>query len=159
MDLRGCSLPSPTYTVMPCPDALDSVRGYLNLNPQFPTVTDLLGLDASFSNVWLGPVISQIDCPGTPGPCQIDISGETLRAYMKVTHLLNPPQWIQGYYSLDVSAGKYYRRSRKKLDDPWNQAYIDALACHVVGRLYADGLSPHFNAFYGAFTATAAKYS
>jgi hypothetical protein len=71
---------------------------------------------------------------------------------MKTTHLLNPIQWIKGFY------GKRDRLNRK-LADPWNQAYIDAVTCYLVGRLQSQGVSPHFNAFYGAFTATAAKYS
>lgn len=151
MDLRGCKLPKPSIQVEPLPPALQCVRGYSNLSTAFPTLKDLLDL-SDVSNAWLGSVIDRIDCSGAPGSCLLAQGGNEIRAYMKTTHLLNPIQWIKGHY------GKGDRRERK-LTDPWNQAYIDTVACFLVGRLHSQGVSPHFNAFYGAFTATAAKYS
>ena len=151
MDLRGCSLPKPSYTVAPLPATLAEVQGYSKLSTVFPAVTEMLELQDA-SSVWLAPVIDRIDCSGAPGSCRLTISGEEVQAYMKTTHLLNPIQWIKGFY------GKADRLNRK-LADPWNQAYIDAVSCYLVGRLQSQGVSPHFNAFYGAFTATAAKYS
>jgi hypothetical protein len=141
----------PSYTVGPLPTGLSQVQGYSRLSTTFPTVKEMLDLQDA-SNIWLAPVIDRIDCSGTPGPCRITVSGEELRVYMKTTHLLNPIQWMKGYY------GKANRLNRK-IADPWNQAYIDAVSCYLVGSLYSRGLSPHFNRFYGAFTATAAKYS
>jgi len=150
MDLRGCNLPKPSYQIEPLPRELHSVQGYSNLNTVFPTVNEILDLQDA-SNVWLAPVIDRIDCSGQPGSCAITVSGETVRAYMKTTHLLNPIQWIKGFDKAD--------RLNRKLSDPWNQAYIDAVSCYLVGRLYSQKVSPHFNAFYGAFTAKAATYS
>lgn len=151
MDLRGCNLPKPSYTVEPLPPALTEVQGYSNLSTVFPTVKSLLDLQ-DVSSVWLASVIDRIDCSGKPGSCNLVVNGKPIQAYMKTTHLLNPIQWIKGYY------GKAGRLDRK-LADPWNQAYIDAVTCYLVGRLHAQGASPHFNAFYGAFTAKASTYS
>lgn len=151
MDLRGCNLPKPSYTVEPLPAGLAAIEGYSKLSTVFPALRDMLELQDA-SSVWLASVIDRIDCSGAPGSCRVTVGGETVKAYMKTTHLLNPIQWIKGYY------GKAGRLDRK-LADPWNQAYIDAVTCYLVGRLQSQEVSPHFNTFYGAFTAEAATYS
>ena len=116
--------------------------------------------------------IKSIDCSGTAGPCKVsllenkDISGspvKTLSAYLKVTHLLDPIQWIHGCYSLPKETGlpwhhKAWLKTWQKLQDPGNQAYIEAIASYAVGRLCEGGASPHFNTFYGAFCARADTY-
>jgi len=84
-------------------------------------------------------------------------------AFLKVTHLLDPVQWIRGQYSLPKEAGlpwhhKGWLRAWQKLQDPGNQAYIDTVCSYAVGRLREEGISPHFNTFYGAFCARANKY-
>jgi hypothetical protein len=108
--------------------------------------------------------ITGIDCSGGPGPCTIQIGDTQKRAYMKVTHRLDPIQWIRGKYSLPGNAvapkhKKTWKTTSKKLSDPWNQAYIDTIASYAVSRLRKAGLSPHFNEFYSAFTASANTYS
>jgi hypothetical protein len=51
------------------------------------------------------------------------------------------------------------KRLKKKLDDPWNQAYVETVASYVLGKLKEQNRSPHFNLFYGAYTSIADKYS
>ena len=163
MELRGCRLPEPTADSGPMPESLLAVKGYKNLSTYFPGLNDLLQLTEKPSGeIWLGtyPTIQAIDCSG-PGPCNIRFGGEERRVYMKVTHCLDPVRWIQGEYGIPGKPikSRVEKRSAKKLADPWNQAYIDAVACYVFGRLRKEEASPHFNNFYGAFKAVADTYS
>ena len=74
-------------------------------------------------------------------------------AYVKVTHLLDPVRWMQGKYPAVPQD-----TTTQKLQDPCNQAYVEAVASYALGRLAEGGASPHFNAFYGAFCANADIY-
>ncbi len=112
-----------------------------------------------------------IDCSGTAGACTLtlvpnaDTNGESTKspAFLKVTHLLDPIQWIRGRYCLPKETGlpwfhKRWLRAWQKLQDPSNQAYVEAIAAYALGRLREEDASPHFNHFYGAFCARANKY-
>jgi hypothetical protein len=49
-------------------------------------------------------------------------------------------------------------RKEKKLTNPMNQAYVDALASYLLGQLVERNLSPHFCLFYGGYQAIAETY-
>jgi len=119
--------------------------------------------------------VAGLDSSGCAGPCTVDLvpntdcSGSTVAeatktpAYLKVTHLLDPIHWMQGKYSLpdekaETSKSKFLKSTMKKLQDPWNQAYVESIASYALGRLREEDLSPHFNMFYGAFCARADTY-
>ena len=126
MELRGCRLPEPTADSGPMPSNLLAVKGYTGLSTYFPGLNDLLQLTEKPSGeIWLGtyPTIETIDCSG-PGPCNIRFGGKEQRAYMKVTHCLDPIRWIQGEYGIpgEPIKSRVEKRSAKKLADPWNQA-------------------------------------
>ena len=114
-----------------------------------------------------------MDLSGGTGGCNVRIqrnsSGvatgapQTRRVFLKVTHLLDPIHWIRGEYSLPSDAAlpgnqKTWATAWKKLHDPWNQAYIESVASYALGRLAEEGVTPHFNSFYGSFCAKAATY-
>lgn len=116
--------------------------------------------------------ITGIDISGTSGPCSLkliknDISGsgevKQHNAYLKVTHLLDPVRWMKGRYTLPNKNGlpwhaKTWGSACKKIQDSWNQAYVETIASYALGRLREEGVSPHFNEFYGAFCARADTY-
>jgi hypothetical protein len=96
-----------------------------------------------------------------------DVSGveqlEDTPVFLKVAHLLDPIQWIQGEYALPKESGlpwhpRGLQKTWQKLQDPGNQAYIDTICSYAVGRIRENDISPHFNLFYGAFCARASKY-
>ena len=87
----------------------------------------------------------------------------TDEVYVKVVHLLNPDDWIQGNYSFTKDT------SMPGLTDGWgnvvdklqcdeNQAYVDTIAAATLSQLREQNLSPHFVKFYGAVCAKADKY-
>jgi hypothetical protein len=173
--LRGIQLPTPKFWTGPLSEELLRVNGYKTLQTFFPTLTKVFRLAKwnSTEEIWMDTHwrIQSIDCSGTSGPCTVnvkrnsDVSGAYIvqDAFLKVTHLLDPIQWIRGQYSLPKEAGlpwhhKGWLRAWQKLQDPGNQAYIDGVCSYAVGRLREEGISPHFNTFYGAFCARATKY-
>jgi hypothetical protein len=87
-----------------------------------------------------------------------DISG-----FCKITHLLDPVRWIQGKYEVGrvgpVWSEEYWGSTAwQKLQDPMNQAYVEALAAFCLGKLREEDLSPHFHHFYGAYFCIGDKY-
>jgi hypothetical protein len=172
-------LPSPRFRQAPLPKELCSVRGFHSLQTFFPTLSSLYNLKGKHKeSVWLDSKwrIRGIDISGTSGPCflklvpNVDVSGDmspsetrSQSAYMKVTHLLDPIRWMKGKYSLPKQNGlpwdtQTWAPAWTKLQDSWNQAYVEAVASYALGRLRDEGISPHFNEFYGAFCARADIY-
>lgn len=178
--LRGAQLPVPKFRVGPLSKDLTEVKGYQNLQTFFPTLKKLFKLKSWKSDseeIWMDQRwrVFSIDCSGTSGSCSVllvpnsDLSDsevpplEFRKAFMKATHLLDPVQWIKGDYALPKQNGlpsnsKAHVKTVEKLQDPGNKAYIETIAAYAVGRLYEEDVSPHFNAFYGAFCATAGIY-
>ena len=169
-------LPTPRFRLAPLPKELTEVRGFNSLQTFFPTLAKLYRLNKHQANdVWFDSKwqINGIDISGTSGPCSLnlvlikDCSGtNTMKqhpAYLKVTHLLDPVRWMKGKYSLPKQNGlpwhnKTWTQAWTKLQDPCNQAYVEAVASYALGRLRDEGISPHFNEFYGAFCARADIY-
>ena len=177
--LRGCMLPAPCFRLAPLDSRLENVYGYRHLQTFFPGLSKLHKLSKKHSsNVWLDSKwrISAIDSSGCAGPCTVhlipntDSSGTPITgtpvatpAFLKVTHLLDPVEWMQGSYSLPKesglpSHGKSWKAAWNKLQDPWNQAYVESICSYALGRLREEDWSPHFNMFYGAFCARADTY-
>ena len=178
--LRGAPLPVPKFKVGPLSKDLTEVKGYQNLQTFFPTLKKLFKLKnwkSDSEEIWMDQRwrIFSIDCSGTSGPCSVLVIPNTdvpdsevpsvnyRKAFMKATHLLDPIQWIKGEYALPKQNGlptnnKAHAKTVEKLQDPGNKAYIETIAAYALGRLYEEDISPHFNAFYGAFCATAGIY-
>jgi len=88
-----------------------------------------------------------------------DISG-----FRKITHLLDPVRWLQGKYSIPKHAflpwhQESWEAAWNKLQDPMNQAYIEALAAYAFSRLREADISPHYHYFYGSLCGKADTYS
>jgi hypothetical protein len=88
-----------------------------------------------------------------------DISG-----FRKITHLLDPATWLQGKYSIPKQSilpghNETWGAMNQKLQDPMNQAYIEALATYCFSRLREGDYTPHFHKFYGAFCCVADTYA
>jgi len=138
----------------------------VNLNSNIGKVRD--------KEVWMDHTwkIVAMDLSGGTGVCNVKIQrntasnnepSESRRVFLKVTHLLDPIHWIRGEYSLPKDAAlpgnqRTWATAWKKLHEPCNQAYIESVASYVLGRLAEEGITPHFNHFYGSFCAKASTY-
>lgn len=176
-ELRGTQLPAPRFRIAPLADELRQVHGFTDLQTFFPTLSRIYRLSKHQSpHVWMDNQwrIIGLDISGTSGPCTLQLMSnregssqadtiETKRAFLKVTHLLDPIRWMKGRYSLPQHTGlpwhtRTWFTAMNKLQDPDNQAYVEAMASYALGRLREVGVSPHFNEFYGAFCARASVY-
>lgn len=177
-NLRGIQVPLPRFRIAEINKELTCVKGFNSLQTFFPTLSKLYRLTKhQMNNVWLDSKwrIVGLDISGTSGPCVLslipneDVSGnimpekKTHNAFLKVTHLLDPVRWMKGKYSLPKHTGlpwhnKTWANAWTKLQDSWNQAYVETIAAYALGRLRDENISPHFNEFYGAFCARADIY-
>lgn len=177
-ELRGMKLPPPRFRIAPLPEGLRKVRGFHSLQTFFPALSKLYRLSKTQSeDVWLDSRwrLASLDISGTSGPCMVgltsnvDCSSATIsvdhrrKAFLKVTHLLEPVRWMKGQYSLPKHSGlpwhsRTWTTAWHKLQDSWNQAYVETIATYALARLREEGASPHFNFFYGAFCARADTY-
>jgi len=149
-----------------------NVRGYSGIQTFFPTLTQLNPEIQNVSEeVWMDHAwrIAAVDISGERGVCSARIQqntgpSEARNVYLKVTHLLDPVHWIRGEYSLPKIVGlpgdqATWSKACSKIQDASNQAYVESVASYALGRLFEEGVTPHFNRFYGAFCANAAKYT
>lgn len=90
------------------------------------------------------------------GNCSVQfINKEIKPAFCKVSHLLDPIRSLQLFYN-NKERGDL--RKQRKLENPMNKAYVDALANYLLGQVTERGLSPHFCYFYGCYRGIASKY-
>ena len=165
-ELKGFTLKKPTYLSVPLSKTLEDLSGFHSPNTFYPGLSILTGvtLDPK-SPIWLehrkrvissGVALSN----SSSGRIQLTIENnvptqglevQDISGFRKITHLLDPVRWIQGKYDSDSI--------KEKLSDPMNQAYVEALAAYSLGKLREENISPHFHAFYGAFSAEADTYA
>lgn len=179
MDRRGFPIPTPNVLFHPISDELKTTPGFHNHQTYYPGLSLVCKLRAAPENdVWLDHkdrIVSAQPLAGNnnSGLCKFFIEKNTketgqdrkeILGFRKITHLLDPVQWIQGKYSLPRNQilpwhAETWGAAWKKLQDPMNQAYVEALACYGLGKLRELDYSPHFHTFYGAICAQADTYS
>jgi hypothetical protein len=168
--LRGMNVPMPKFLQEDIPEGVRGIYGYRNLQTFYPTLSKVFRLNKYQSArvaYNLPAKLIGVDCSGAQGFCRVTLEKdgalEEATVFMKVTHLLDPIRWMRGRYSLPQEAGlpghsKTWTSAWHKLQDPWNQAYVEALATYALSNLRTTDVSPHFNQFYGAYCARADMY-
>jgi hypothetical protein len=176
--LRGMDLPSPTILESPLSESLKNHEGFSDVQTFYPGLGLLCSLKrAPETDLWLNhshrirKVVSQETQTGS-GKVVLQIetneqeSGTNVRetlGFRKITHLLDPVRWIQGKYSFPKdSALPWHQESWEatwaKLQDPMNQAYVEAAASFLFSKVREADVSPHFHLFFGALCAKADAY-
>ena len=153
--LRGIKLPKPSFMKLNSID-FSKLQYYTDLKSTIPALKVLFDLQDAADNISLqNPfVIENIEILNNitiKGNCSLDIVHKNkiqkIESYLKVTHLLDPVQYIKGEASID------------RINNPTNQAYVETIASWMLSKLRYENVSPHFNLFYGAFSAKASKYN
>lgn len=179
--LKGSRVPPAGTVTAPISGSLQTLPGFQSLQTYYPGISIVTGAKrAQAQDIWFdhafrvtaaldsgktnrkssGPLSIRIERNGTePGVELQDISG-----FRKITHLLDPVRWIQGEYSLPKTpslpwCAASWGAAWKKLQDPMNQAYVEALATYAFSKLREQDFTPHFHHFYGAFCAIAEDYA
>jgi hypothetical protein len=152
---------------------------YLQRPP--PTVPDLPSLQTYFPSLEiLFPSLTE-HTKGSPtlaaSELVVDISGSvatvehlitkerrTTPFWVRMMHLVEPVDVMSGDYVLPLDGAlpafrAGWQRSLRKINDPYNEAYTDAVFACMASRLVETGLSPHFARFYGTFSGRAPSYS
>jgi hypothetical protein len=140
---------------------------YTNLQRYHPGVGvfDMPAKDTTMPSMW-----HIVDWKSGNLPvCKVDIcnnEGATVdaKAYVKITHILNPMLYLKGEYCAPGEhqflpvASDAWMETVHKLNSPNNQAYVDAACAYVVSRFRELDLMPHFPLYYGSMTGIAKKY-
>jgi len=87
----------------------------------------------------------------------------TVPTWIRMMHLVDPVDAMSGEMVLpeDGSLPSFrsaWQRTLRKLNDPYNEAYTDAVFACMASRLVETGRSPHFCRFYGTFNGRTPEY-
>jgi hypothetical protein len=152
---------------------------YLQRPP--PTVPELPSLQTYFPSLEiLFPSIAE-HTKGSPtlasSELVVEISGAVATVENLVTHeKRTTPFWVRMIHlvePVDVMSGDYvlpsdgalptfragWQRALRKINDPYNEAYTDAVFACMASRLVETERSPHFCRFYGTFAGRAPTYT
>lgn len=96
-----------------------------------------------------------------------DLQERTTRitpTWIRKMHILEPIQVLSGEYVMPLDGAlpgfrSSWQRTLRKLNDPYNEAYTDAVFACMASRLVETGRSPHFVRFYGTFNGRVPEYT
>lgn len=179
--LTGTPLPPAKTVLSPLSSELKNMPGFHDLQTYYPGLGIFSNMQKPISgDIWfdhmyrVAAVKVSGDSTKSSGPVTLRIeknkvdSGESVQdisGFRKITHLLDPVSWVQGKYSAPKNVHLPWQQAEgqttwsTKLQDPMNQAYVEALATYALSILRERDLSPHFHNFYGAFCAIADTYA
>jgi hypothetical protein len=85
------------------------------------------------------------------------------KVFVKIIHLLDPisvlhQEYMTPEHPLLPQGEKAWRHTLQKLHSPNNQAYVDAIANHILSRFRELDLTPHCTLSYGSITGVAQSY-
>ena len=87
----------------------------------------------------------------------------TTPTWVRTVHLVEPVDVMSGEVVIPTDGGLptyrgAWQRALRKLNDPYNEAYTDAIFACMASRLVETGRSPHFCRFYGTFNTRVPEY-
>ena len=177
--LKGSILPSPKVISSPLSSLCKNQEGFQELQTFYPGLGLVCNLKtAPEDDLWLDhqyrikEVFSQ-ETTKRSGKVSLRIERNShdtgkevqdISGFRKITHLLDPVRWLQGKYSMPKHSylpwhQETWEAAWNKLQDPMNQAYVEALATYALSKLREADVSPHFHLFYGALCGKADTYS
>ena len=90
-------------------------------------------------------------------------SGTSHPVFLKRAHLLDPTDMMSGAYLTPHEGGlpapsAPWQAALKKLNDPLNEAYVDALFALYANKMVTSGISPHWCRCFGTYAARIDTY-
>lgn len=87
----------------------------------------------------------------------------TVPIWCRIMHLVNPLDVMEGIMSLPEdgslpSTRDPWQRTLRKINDPFNEAYTDAVFACLASRMIETDISPHWCRFYGTFNGRIPEY-
>lgn len=121
----------------------------------------------NFKHCWMGipgAQISRIEREDTGYLASIVYNNDAKQPiFVKRIHLLDPMSAMEGEYVWPSDGAlsapsEPWRTALTKINDPLNEAYVDAVFAAVASRLVESGRSPHWCRSFGTFSARVEKY-
>lgn len=126
------------------------------------------GSYSAYTHTWIGisgESISRIERdPDSVFQASIHmVSGDVQPVFVKRIHLLDATAAMEGDYVWPIDGAlpapsDLWKRALAKINDPMNEAYVDALFACVANNIVSTGLSPHWCRSFGTMTARVDKY-
>jgi hypothetical protein len=176
--LKGSFVPAPKVVKSSLSQELHAIPGFTNLQTYHPGMGILCEMkQAPKEDLWLDHShrIISADYVSTKSSLPLKIRIERnieqkgvdvqdVSGFRKITHLLDPIAWLQEKYTIPKQPilpghSETWGPLNTKLQDPMNQAYVEALAAYSFSRLREGDYTPHFHRFYGAYCCVADTYT
>ena len=160
-------LPLPSSS--PIPSAiLEKLEEFRNAQPFFSAFERIAPETASLSRMhscWLG-ISGEVEFQRDAEDgfrAELKTGTSTFPVFVKRTHLLNPLECIEGECIWPTEGSlpapsELLGNSLQKLNDPMNEAYVDAIFAMVADRMVSTGMSPHWLRCFGTFPARVSNY-
>ncbi len=146
---------------------VDKLEEFRNAQPFFSALERIAPDAAALSRMhscWLGSDVLEFQREAEDGfRADIKISEGSYPVFIKRTHLLNPMDCIEGECIWPAEGSlpapsELWGNALQKLNDPMNEAYVDAVFAMVADRMVSTGVSPHWLRCFGTFPARVANY-
>jgi len=166
----------PSLTINPCtsdvPQVIkDSLPEFSDCQPYWSALEKLMpefaGSPSMYKKCWTGisgELWKGITVDETSRfHATVDLSGVTLPVFIKRIHLLDATSAMEGAYVWPKDGAlpapsELWKAALAKINDPLNEAYVDALFALCVSRLVKSGISPHWCGCLGTFSARVDRY-
>lgn len=146
-----------------------TIAGISDIQTYFPTLETLFPSVAE--NIYGSPTLAAtelvVDVSANGVATVEHLTEKTQRktpVWIRMTHLVEPLEVLSGEYVLPRDGAlpamrEPWQRALRKLNDPMNEAYTDAVFACMASRLVETRRTPHFCRFYGTFNARAPTYT
>ena len=100
----------------------------------------------------------------SPTDSESKLTDDVKNVFVKRIHLLDPITYMEGDYVAPSDGAlpapsEPWKRALAKINDPLNEAYVDALFALHASKLVESGTSPHWCRCYGTFSARVSNYT
>ena len=159
-------LPLPSESQIPTA-IVEKLEEFRNAQPFFSALERIAPEAAALSRMhscWFGKNIVGFQRDGEDGfRADIQTDDGSYPVFIKRAHLLNPLDCIEGECIWPTEGSlpapsELWGNALQKLNDPMNEAYVDAVFASVADRMVSTGMSPHWLRSFGTFPARVAKY-
>lgn len=148
---------------MPVIPVLQGAQGYFpSMEVLFPSLVDDTTTTPSLAATELAVDVSSNGSIATVEHI-VTKARRDVPVWLRPMHLVEPLNYLEGEYVLPVdgalpSSRGPWQRALRKINDPYNEAYTDAVFACMASRLVETSRSPHWCRFYGTVNGRIAEY-
>lgn len=165
LSIQPLAEPVPTAIVEAFPEFTHAQSFFSALERLYP---EYGGSVHAFRNCWTGVRGADIECVVRDADSDFFArilfkEGHESPIFVKRIHLLDPISYMEGEYVTPVEGAlpapsTLWKHALGKINDPMNEAYVDAVFATVASRLVSQSISPHWCRCFGTFSARVEKY-